>query len=143
MLNRKSLNRAHCNDLTDFNESRWRAQCLPGRNAAGSASTRRGGYKKTRRRSRGTASLELAIGCLLKRRTAKPHRDFIGAVLCARVAHLIRVTHVAPSHTDEVLIGPVIRNRRDHYSITVDVDTGRIRPAPGEIHRVPALHSAP
>src|SRR5437870_3844611 len=57
----------------------------------------------------------------LQRRTAKPHRDFIGAVLCPSVAYLIGVTHVAPSHTDEVLIGPIVGYRRDHYSITLDV----------------------
>ena len=79
----------------------------------------------------------------LQRWTAKPHRDFIGAVGSRRVAYFIRVTHVAPSHTDEVLIGPVVGHCRDHYSITVDVDIGRIRPAPGEIYRVPALHPAP
>src|SRR6266403_6026278 len=79
----------------------------------------------------------------LQGRTAKPHRDFIGAVLCARFAYLIGVTHVAPSHTDEVLIGPVIRHRGDHYSITVDVDVGRGYRRPREIYRVPALHPAP
>ena len=79
----------------------------------------------------------------LVRRTAKPHRDFIGAVLCASVAYLIGVTHVAPSHTDEVLIGPVVGYRRDHHPITVDVDIGRVRPTPCEIHRLPVLHPAP
>ena len=78
----------------------------------------------------------------LQRWTAKPHRDFIRAVQCARFAYLIGVTHVAPSRTDEVLIGPSVRHRRDHYSIAVDVDVGRGCPVPGEIHRMPALHPA-
>jgi hypothetical protein len=77
---------------------------------------------KTRRCSRGAASIKLAIDCLLKGRAAKPHSHFIGAVLCARFAYLIRVTHVASSDTDEVLIGPIVRDRRDHHAITVDVD---------------------
>jgi hypothetical protein len=95
----------------------------------------RGGYSKTRR-------LKLPAD-RLQRRATKPYRDLVGAVLRPRVARLIDVTHVAPSHTDEVLIGPVIRHRRDHYSIAVDVDISRIRPAPGEIHRVPVLHPTP
>src|SRR6266403_4528290 len=74
----------------------------------------------------------------LQGRTANPHRDFIGAVLCASVAYLIGVTHVASAHTDEVLIGPIVGYRRNYYSIAVDVDSRRIRPAPGEIDRVPA-----
>src|ERR1700692_1851511 len=94
----------------------------------------RGGHSKTRR-------LKLPADRLQGRAT-KPHRDFIGAVLCASVAYLIGVTHVAPSHTNDVLIGRVVGYRRDHYPITVDVDIGRIRSAPGEIHRVPALHPA-
>src|SRR6266567_9349839 len=39
----------------------------------------------------------------LQGRRAEPHRNFVRAVLCARVAYLIDVTHVAPTHTDEVL----------------------------------------
>ncbi len=78
-----------------------------------------------------------------KGRTAEPHRDLVGAVLGARVAHLIDITRVASSHTDEVLIGPGIRHRRNHYSITVDVDIRRGCPGPGEVHRMSALHPAP
>src|SRR6266568_5437174 len=83
------------------------------------------------------------ISACLQWRTTEPHCDFIRAVLCPRVAYLIGVTRIATSHTDEVLIGPVVGHRRNHYPITVDVDIGRIRSAPGEIHCVPALYPAP
>ena len=79
----------------------------------------------------------------LQRRPAELHRDLIGAVLRPRVAHLIDVTRVASTHTDEVFIGPSVRHRSDHYSITVDVDVGRGYRGPCEIHRMPALHPAP
>src|SRR6266403_3525937 len=79
----------------------------------------------------------------LQGRAAKPHDYLIGAVACARFAYLIGVAHVATTHTDEVLVGPIVWNRRDHYAITVNVDIGRSRPAPCEIHRVSPLDSAP
>src|SRR6266567_1237677 len=55
------------------------------------------------------ALIELAIDCLLKRRTAEPHRDFIRAVRSARFAHLISVAYVAYSDTDGVRVGPGVR----------------------------------
>jgi hypothetical protein len=105
----------------------------------------RGGFKPNAapRQLPDAALITLRYLETLQGRTAKPHRDFIGAVLCASVAYLIGVTHVATSDTDEVLIGPVVGYRRNHYPITVDVDIGPIRPAPDEIHRLPPLHSAP
>src|SRR5205807_3441835 len=78
----------------------------------------------------------------LQGRRSEPHRNFVRAVLCARVAHLIDITRVTPSNTDEVLIGLIVRRRCDHYSITVDVDIGRGCPGPGEIHCMLAFHSA-
>jgi hypothetical protein len=89
------------------------------------------------------AIVRFALAIPLQRRATEAHSHFIGAVLGARFAYLIGVTHVTATHADEVLIGPVVRYSPDHYSITVDVDIGRVRPGPGEIHRVPALHSAP
>jgi len=73
---------------------------------------------------RGAALIDFAYLDSLQRRTAKPHRDFIGAVGSARVAYFVGVTHVPPSDTNEVLIGPVVGYCRDHYSITVYVDIG-------------------
>jgi hypothetical protein len=70
-------------------------------------------------------SLSVLSIALLQRRTAKPHSHFIGAILCARFAYLVRVTHVASSDADEVLIGATVGHRGDHYSIAVDVDVGR------------------
>ena len=79
----------------------------------------------------------------LQGRRAEPHRNFVRAVLCARVAYFIDVTHVAPTDTDGVRIGAVVGHRGDHYSVAVDVGVGRGCPVPGEIHRMLALHSAP
>jgi hypothetical protein len=79
----------------------------------------------------------------LQRRTAKSHRYLIGAGLGTGFTHFIGVTRVATTYTDEVRIGPVVGHRSNYYSVTVDVDVGRGRPAPSEIHCVPALHPAP
>ena len=79
----------------------------------------------------------------LQWRAAEAHSHFIGAVLGASFAHLIGVTHVATTHTNEVLLGPVVGHRSNHYSITVDVDIGRVCSAPSEIHRMPPLHPTP
>ena len=78
----------------------------------------------------------------LQWRTTEPHCDFIRAVLCARFAYLVGVTHVTPTDTDRIGVGPAVRYRSNHYSITVDVDIGRGYRRPYEIHRVPALHPA-
>ena len=60
----------------------------------------------------------------LQRRSAEPHRDLVGAVLCACVAHFIDVTRVAPTHADEVLVGAGVGHRDDHHAVAVDVDVG-------------------
>jgi hypothetical protein len=79
----------------------------------------------------------------LQGRRAEPHRNFVRAVLCARVAYFIDVTHVAPTDTDGVRIGAVVGHRGDHYSVAVDVGVGRGCPVPGEIHRKSAQDPAP
>src|SRR6266542_2304728 len=76
----------------------------------------------------------------LQRRTAEPHRDLVGAVLCACVAHFIDVTRVAPTHADEVLIGAGVGHRDDHHAVAVDVDVVRGYRSPREIYRLVRLH---
>src|SRR5439155_20733246 len=73
----------------------------------------------------------------------KPHGYLVGAVLRSRFAHLIcerglallaRVIGVAAWH---------IGYCRNDYAVAVNVDTGRSRPAPGEIYCVESMHLPP
>src|SRR6266566_113780 len=78
-------------------------------------------------------NLEPAAG----HRTSESHRHLIGAVLGTRFAHFIGERGV-PLSAGVIGIGAIVRYRRHHYSIAVDVDVGRGYWRPCEIHRVPA-----
>ncbi len=79
----------------------------------------------------------------LQRRTAEPHRNLIGAGLCTGFAYFIRVANVASSNADGIGMGAAVRYSGDQTAIAEDVDVGRRRPSPREIHRVHSTHPVP
>jgi len=79
---------------------------------------RRAKSKRGVRQLPDTASIELGLAVSLQRRAAKAYRHLVGAGLGTGFTDLIGVTRVATTYTDEVLIGPVVGHRSNHYFIT-------------------------
>src|SRR5213592_3337677 len=69
------------------------------------------------------------------------HCHFIRASLGSTFTHLIYVASPA-GVAGGILISAIVRRLRDQKSIAEDVDASRVRPIPGETHRIYPVHLA-
>ena len=82
--------------------------------------------------------LDYSTDCLVS--TAKPYRDLVRAVPCARVADPIRIGSI-PSAADVIGVGTTaVRHGGNQRTAAIDVDVSRGHTIPEQVHRLQAVH---